>query len=250
MTLAPTVAAAVYDSIGIGYARSRRPDPRIAATIASALGTAQPILNVGAGTGSYESAGRRVIALEPSAAMIAQRPAGAAPVVQGIAEALPFADASFAAAMAILTVHHWRDAARGLAELRRVTSGPIVILTYDPAFRGFWLADYIPELVQLDEKRMPPLSLYGEVLGPVQISAVPIPHDCADGFLCAWWRRPAAYLDPHIRAGMSSFALIGDVSPALDRLAADLASGAWAARHAGLLTSDSLDLGYRLVVAG
>jgi SAM-dependent methyltransferase len=238
-----------YDSIGVDYARQRQPDPRIAARIAAALGSARTILNVGAGAGSYEPADRAVTALEPAMTMIRQRPAMAAPVVQGVAEALPFADGSFDAAMAVLTVHHWTDPAQGLAEMRRVARGPIVILTYDPAFRGFWLADYIPELVTLDDARMPPMTLYAQALGPVTNTPVPIPHDCVDGFLCAWWRRPAAYLDPRVRAGMSSFARIGDVTPALRQLQADLESGDWARRHADLLTRDAIDLGYRLVVS-
>lgn len=245
----PTAMSGDYDTIGIDYARLRKPDPRIAAAITSALGPALTILNVGAGAGSYEPAGRDVTALEPSITMIRQRPPSATRVVQGVAEALPFVDASFDAAMAVLTIHHWTDPAKGLAEMRRVARGPIVILTYDPAFRGFWLADYIPELVSLDEAQMPPLSLYADILGPVAITPVPIPHDCVDGFLCAWWRRPAAYLDPRVRAAMSSFARIGDVTPALAQLAADLESGAWAARHADLLQRDSIDLGYRLIVA-
>jgi SAM-dependent methyltransferase len=242
---------AAYDSIGIDYARLRQPDPRIAARIEAALGDARTVLNVGAGTGSYEPADRAVTALEPSAEMIRQRPAGAAPAVQGVAEALRFPDQSFDAAMAMLTVHHWTDQRRGLAELRRVARGPIVILTYDPAFRGFWLADdYLPALTALDEAKMPPLTLYREVLGDVRIEPVPIPHDCRDGFLCAYWRRPAAYLDPRLRAAMSSFHLIGDVSGPIAQLEADLASRVWQARHGQLLTREELDLGYRLVVAG
>jgi SAM-dependent methyltransferase len=241
---------AAYDTIGIDYARLRRPDPRIAAQIEAALGDARTVLNVGAGTGSYEPADRAVTALEPSLEMIRQRPVDAAPAVQGTAEALPFPDQSFDAAMAILTVHHWTDQRRGLAELRRVARGPVVILTYDPAFRGFWLADdYLPALTALDEAKMPPLDLYGEVLGALRIEQVPIPHDCSDGFLCAYWRRPAAYLDPKVRSAMSSFHLIGDVSAAMKRLEADLASGHWHARHGPLLAREELDLGYRLVVA-
>jgi SAM-dependent methyltransferase len=242
--------AAAYDTIGIDYARLRQPDPRIAARIEAALGDARSVLNVGAGTGSYEPASREVTALEPSAEMIRQRPPGSAPVIQGSAEALLFADQSFDAVMAVLTIHHWDDQRTGLAELRRVSRGPVVILTYDPAFRGFWLADdYLPGLIALDEKRMPPLELYGEVLGPVRIDPVPIPHDCIDGFLCAYWRRPQAYLDPRLRAAISSFHLLGDVTTELARLEADLASGAWAARHGDLLDREELDLGYRLVVA-
>jgi SAM-dependent methyltransferase len=237
-----------YDRIGVNYAALRKPDPRIAARIEQALGAARSVLNVGAGAGSYEPANRDVTALEPSPEMIRQRPAGAAPVVQGRAEALPFADSSFDAAMAVLTVHHWADKARGLAEMRRVTRGPIVILTYDPAFRGFWLADYLPQLVALDEAQMPALADYAASLGPVDISPVPIPHDCADGFLAAYWRRPRLYLDERVRAAISSFWALGDVSDALARLASDLDSGAWARRYPGLAELDQCDCGYRLVV--
>lgn len=238
-----------YDIIGLDYAALRRPDPRIAAMIEAALGDATNILNVGAGAGSYEPAGRRVTALEPSLAMIRQRTAPAAASVQGRAENLPFADNSFDAAMAILTIHHWADRAQGLRELRRVTHGPIVLLTYDASVRGFWLADYIPALASLDDAQMPAMDFYARWLGPVEIAPVPIPHDCIDGFLCAYWRRPAAYLDSRVRAAISSFWAIGDVAPALAQLDADLASGTWARRHAALLGRDACDFGYRLVVA-
>lgn len=240
--------AASYDTIGVDYAALRKPDPRIAALIAGALGPAQTILNVGAGAGSYEPADRQVTAVEPSIAMIRQRPASAAMLVQGRAEDLPFDDQCFDAAMAVLTVHHWSGQAKGLAELRRVARGPVVILTYDPAFRSFWLADYIPGLIALDEAQMPPMDAYARALGPVDIVPVPIPHDCLDGFLCAWWRRPAAYLDPKVRAAISSFHRLGDVSRALARLEEDLATGAWAERYGDLLALDSCDCGYRLVV--
>ena len=240
---------AKYDSIGSDYAKLRRPDPRIAAAINAALGEAGTVLNVGAGAGNYEPVGRQVTALEPSMAMIRQRPPSAATVVQGYAEELPFADASFDATMAVLTVHHWTGQARGLAELQRVSRGPVVILTYDPAFRGFWLADYLPELVALDEAQMPPMADYAAALGPVDIVPVPIPNDCTDGFLCAYWRRPAAYLDAQVRAAMSSFHALGDVSAALTRLELDLDSGAWEARYEALLELDALDCGYRLVAA-
>lgn len=238
-----------YDTIGVDYAALRRPDPRLAARIEAALGPAQTVLNVGAGSGSYEPAGRTITAVEPSAEMIRQRPVSAATVVQGSAEDLPFADCSFDAAMAVLTVHHWQDPAQGLREMRRVTRGPLVILTYDPTFRGFWLADYVPALVALDDERMPPISLYGRALGPVAISAVPIPHDCVDGFLCAYWRRPAAYLDPRIRAAMSSFWAVGEVSEQMARLEQDLESGEWERRYGAAMADDAYDLGYRLVVA-
>lgn len=238
-----------YDLIGIDYARLRLPDPRIAAQIDAALGDATTVLNVGAGAGGYEPVLRDVTALEPSATMIAQRPPGSAPVVQGFAEALPFADHSFDAVMAVLTVHHWQDQAKGLSEMRRVSRGPVVILTFDPAFRGFWLTDYCPGLIALDEAQMPRLSDYAGALGETIVTSVQIPHDCIDGFLAAYWRRPTAYLDPRIRAAMSSFWALGDVSEPMAQLEADLASGAWHARYGTLMQRDWLDCGYRLVVA-
>jgi len=215
--------------------------------IDAALGTAKTVLNVGAGTGSYEPADRSVTALEPSAEMIRQRDASAAPVIQGHAENLPFDDNSFDASMAVLTVHHWADKEKGLNEMRRVTRGPVVILTYDALHRGFWLVNYIPELAKLDDGQMPGMADYARWLGPVIIAPVPIPHDCSDGFLGAYWRRPAAYLDPKIRAAMSSFWAVGDVSAALNRLEVDLKSGVWAQRNSDLLDLEEYDLGYRLV---
>ncbi len=237
-----------YDTIGVNYSDLRKPDPRIEGMIGRALGSAKTVLNVGAGAGSYEPADRQVTAIEPSMEMIQQRRASAALVIQGQAEDLPLDDNSFDASMAILTVHHWADKEKGLKEMRRVTRGQIVVLTYDPSFRGFWLADYIPELVDLDEAQMPRMTDYGAWLGPVGISPVPIPHDCTDGFLSAYWRRPAAYLDPRIRAAMSSFWAVGDVSEALRRLESDLDSGAWAQRYSELLDLDECDCGYRLVM--
>ena len=238
-----------YNTIGVNYSALRKPDPRIASMIARALGPARTVLNVGAGAGSYEPVDRDVTAVEPSVEMIRQRPPSMATIVQGRAEDLPFEDQSFDAAMAILTIHHWSDQAKGLQEMRRVTRGPIVILTYDPAFRDFWLADYIPELVPLDEVQMPKMTDYGRWLGPVGIATVPIPHDCTDGFLSAYWRRPAAYLDERIRAAISSFWAIGDITGALNRLERDIESGLWADRHAELLDLDERDCGYRLVIA-
>jgi SAM-dependent methyltransferase len=240
---------ALYDTIGIDYADLRRPDPRIAAQIEDALGDARSVLNVGAGAGSYEPAGRTVTALEPSAEMIAQRPAGSAPVVQGTAEALPFADRSFDAAMAVLSIHHWPDQAQGLAEMRRVARDRVVLLTFDPAVRAAWQMDYWPQLVTLDDGQMPPLDFYAEHLGPVEITPVLVPHDCSDGFLYAYWRRPEAYLDPRVRKGSSSFWRIDGVEEGLTRLEADLASGAWQEAQRELLLQDSADMGYRLVVA-
>jgi SAM-dependent methyltransferase len=240
--------AARYDSIGINYAELRQPDPRIAAVIQEALGPARTVLNVGACTGSYEPTDRQVTAVEPSAEMIAKRGASSAPAIQAFAADLPFADKAFDAAMALLTIHHWPDKQAGLAEMRRVTRGRIVLLTFDPAQRP-WLTDYFPELISLDQAQMPSISDYERWLGPVRVTPVPVPRDCRDGFLYAYWRRPEAYLDAHIRTGSSSFWSIGNVETGLERLKQDLDSGEWARRHAELLTLDAYDAGYRLVVA-
>ncbi len=237
----------LYDKIGLNYACLRKPDHRIAAQLHAALGNAETVLNVGAGAGSYEPVGPRITAIEPSAEMIAQRPPSDATVVQGHAEALPFDDNSFDAAMAVLTIHHWTDQAQGVREMRRVTRGKIIFLTYDPAFRGFWLMDYFPGLVTLDDGQMPQMTQYRDWLGQVRVTPVPIPHDCTDGFLAGYWRRPAAYLDERVRAAMSPFWALGDISQELAALEADLKSGAWEQRYGHLLTQDTLDCGYRLV---
>lgn len=241
---------AAYDTIGISYSDLCKPDPRIEAMISAALGQAKSVLNVGAGTGSYEPADRQVTAVEPSLEMIRQRDPAAAPAIQGSAENLPFEDDSFDAAIAILTVHHWADKAKGLSEMRRVTRGPIVLLTFDPAHGGAWLNDYFPELTALDEAQMPRMADYETWLGPVEISPVPVPHDCTDGFLYAYWRRPMAYLDARIRSGSSSFWKIENVDRGLRKLADDLESGEWQRRYSELLTLDAYDAGYRLVTTG
>ena len=241
--------AAKYDSIGINYAELRKPEPRIAAVIAAALGSARTVLNVGAGTGSYEPADREVTAVEPSLEMIRKRAPSAAKVLQASAGSLPFEDGAFDAAMAVLTIHHWPDKQAGLKEMRRVTRGPIVLLTFDPAHLP-WLTDYLPELVILDQTHMPAMSDYARWLGPVQVTPVLVPHDCRDGFLYAYWRRPQAYLDARIRTGSSSFWAIRSAEAGLQRLKQDLETGEWARRYAGLLDLDAYDAGYRLVVAG
>jgi SAM-dependent methyltransferase len=238
---------ATYDTIGEGYALRRRPDRRIAAAIASALGDARTVINVGAGTGSYEPTDRVVLAVEPSDRMIAQRPPDASPCVRGSAEALPAGDDSFDAAMAVLTIHHWSDWRLGLRELRRVARRRVVLLTFDTEASDFWLTrDYLPELVTLDRRIMPPLEALAGELGPFEAMPVPIPYDCSDGFLGAYWRRPETYLDPIARRSMSSFAII-DAAAGLARLAQDLASGAWHRRNADILARDALDVGYRLL---
>ena len=242
--------ATVYDAIGHGYAKQRRPDPRIAELLSVALGDAKFVLNVGAGAGSYEPTNRAVVAVEPSVTMLAQRPPTAAPAVQAHAEALPFADGAFDAALAILTIHHWTDRARGLAECARVVRDRVVLLTFDPAVEGFWLVrDYLPELMALDRDQFPSIVDYQAVFGSsaqVFVAPLPIPRDCADGFLGAYWARPAAYLDASVRSGMSSFARVGG-DGGLERLRNDLASGAWQRRYGHLLSNEALDVGYRIV---
>ena len=241
---------ALYDAIGVGYDAYRRPDPRIAAAVERALGEAESVVNVGAGAGSYEPADRRVVAVEPALAMIRQRPPASAPVVQASATDLPFGDGAFAAALAVLTVHHWADRARGLAELARVARGRVVSLTWDPATLGFWLTeDYFPSILTIDRPIFPTVDELREVLGEIEVVPLPVPHDCTDGFLGAYWRRPHAYLDAGVRLAISTFSKIGDVGPGLARLRRDLENGAWARRHGDILARSELDLGYRLVVA-
>lgn len=237
----------LYDTIGLNYANLRQPDTRIAQTIEAALGNAQTVLNVGAGAGSYEPLNRQVTAVEPSAKMSAQRSASNATIIQASAEAIPFDANSFDASMAILTIHHWSDKQKGVAEMARVTRDKIVFLTFDPSFKWFWLADYFPALATLDDAQMPQMSDYEKWIGPVKTSPVPIPHDCSDGFLAAYWRRPSAYLDERVRAAMSSFWALDDVSQGLEKLDADLSSGAWEKRYAKFANLEELDCGYRLV---
>jgi SAM-dependent methyltransferase len=244
----------LYDAIGTTYSATRREDPRLAATVWSGLGAAETVVNVGAGTGSYEPRDRRIVlAVEPSATMIAQRPADAAPVLQAAAERLPLPDAAFDAAMAVLTDHHWSDRAGGLRELRRV-AGRAVVLTYDSAMADrYWaVRDYFPGFLGLRELTL--ADLVDALGGPhaVRVQPVPIPADCIDGFWLAWWRRPEALLDPRVRAGISVFSRLDpdEVRDGVARLAADLQSGDWARRNAELLGRDELDLGLRLLVAG
>lgn len=240
----------LYDAIGSRYATYRRPDPRIATAIRRALEAAKTVVNVGAGAGSYEPTDRFVMAVEPSRSMICQRRVGSAPVVQASATDLPFRDAAFDAALAVLTVHHWPDLIRGLAELARVARRRVVIVTWDPAFSGFWLVeDYFPAIGAIDRQIFPSIEEFRRELGEVEVRPLLIPHDCPDGFLGAYWRRPHAYLDAGVRSAISTFSKIGDVDRGLPRLRSDLEDGTWARRYGHLLSQSELDLGYRLVIA-
>jgi len=242
---------AVYDRIGIGYTEVRRSEPRIEQRIRAALAGLVEILNVGAGTGSYEPPGRVLAAVEPSLQMLDQRDPAAAPPVRAVAERLPFRDDTFDGSMAILTVHHWSDPLAGLAEVRRVTRGPVVVFTFDRAVHNsMWLAEYLPAAESLDPDHLESVQI-ADALGGGIVETVLVPHDCVDGFAHAYWRRPRAYLDPAVRAGISSFARLSEpvVEEAVSKLGADLSSGRWAADHADLLELDELDAGFRLVIA-
>ena len=243
-------SAPAYDRIGRGYSLTRRPDGRIASRIRDALGDARSVVNVGAGTGSYEPPGLHVVAVEPSTEMISQR-VDAAPAVRAVAESLPFRARAFDAAMAVLTIHHWDDWRAGVSEMRRVATSRLVLLTWDPgAGAGFWLLEYFPGILELDRGRFPEFEALLAATGGESLD-VPVPHDCSDGFLGAWWRRPAAYLDDAVRSAMSGFALLpdDDVTRGLARLDADMRSGGWERRFGALRDLEELDLGYRLVVA-
>jgi SAM-dependent methyltransferase len=243
----------LYDTIGATYTTTRRTEPRIAARIWAALGDARTVLNVGAGTGSYEPPGRDVTAAEPSALMRAQRPAGAGPCVAAAAESLPFEDQSFDAAMAVSTVHHWQDPIAGLREMRRVARR-VVVFTFDASDTGwghrFWLTrDYLPEFADL-LVGWPSLTEQTRAIG-ARTEPVPIPWDCADGFFEAYWRRPEAYLDDHVRRGVSVWARVGPKAErrAVRSLRDDLVSGRWAERNRDLLDLEAAELGLRLLIA-
>jgi SAM-dependent methyltransferase len=242
--------AQLYDTIGAAYTVTRRTEPRIAAQVWAALGDAQTVLNVGAGTGSYEPPGRDVTAVEPSAVMRAQRPAGAAPCVAAVAESLPFEDQSFDAAMAFATIDHWQDPIAGLREMRRVARR-VVAFTYDASNRDrFWLnRDYLPEFAGLWAGR-PSLAELAGAIG-ARTEPVLVPWDCADGFYHAYWRRPGAYLDEDVRRGMSIWARVGPAAErrAVRSLGDDLASGRWAERNRALTGLDAAELGDRLFIA-
>ncbi|QRX95232.1 class I SAM-dependent methyltransferase [Streptomyces noursei] len=244
-------ATATYDRIGIGYRRGRQPDPRLAALIRDALAGARTVVNVGAGAGSYEPMDAEVTAVDPSQVMLDQHP-GSRKVLAG-SEELPFEDGAFDAAMAVMTVHHWPDLHRGLSELRRVARRQVVF-TWDPThLRELWLLEeYLPEIRRLEHARFTPLSEVVEALDAHTVLTFAIPHDFTDGFQIAYWRRPERYLAPAVRRASSTFAQLPPsvVEPAIERLRADLESGAWQRRHADLFGQDAVDYGYRLLVAG
>jgi len=238
----------LYDRIGGAYAETRRPDPRIAGLIRAALGDAASVVNIGAGSGSYEPTDLAVVPVEPSELMIGQRPPSLPPAVRGVAEALPLPDKSVDAALAVLSAHHWADRPTAFAEIRRVARRRAVFFTHDPDAAFGWLDDYFPGLADDRAARYPSLVEF-ETLGRSTVEPVPVPADCTDGFTAAYWGRPDAYLDDAVRANMSTFALLDrqHVAEGVARLARDLADRSWQRRYASLLALTELDVGYRLV---
>lgn len=253
MTAGPTppTSTRAYDVIGVGYDSKRRPDPRLYTAINAAVGPAATVLNVGAGAGSYEPSDRAVVSLEPSRIMLVQHPGIRR--VQGAAEQLPFDDGTFDVAMAILTVHHWEDLDTGLAELRRVARRQVVF-TWDPNHeQKLWVTtDYVPAIDELETSRFASLESVVDALGAHSVQRFEIPHDFTDGFQAAFWRRPAMYLDPEVRAASSTFASLPPelVEPGIERLRSDLRTGEWQKIYGELLTLDSADFGHRIVIAG
>jgi len=243
-----------YGRLGDGYARRRRPDPSIAALIHHALGSSRTVLNVGAGAGSYEPEDRAVVAVEPAESMIAQRTDRHSPAVRAVAGALPLADGAVDASMATVTVHQWPDPVAGVLEMRRVTTGRVVVLTFDPVeLDRLWIADCAPELIEVESRRYPAVATLAEALGPgTGVHAVPIHLDCPDGFTEAFYGRPEAFLDPQVRRAQSAWSFLdrADEERAVEALAADLASGRWDERHGHLRTQARFDGAVRLIVSG
>ncbi len=241
-----------YEEHGHTYAQHRRPDPRIAARIHAALGDARTVVNVGAGTGSYEPGDRWLLAVEPSATMRAQRSPHAAPAIDAHAEALPLDDDAVDAAMACVTVHHWEPPQAGLAELRRVARGPVVVFTFDLAALPTWQRDFLGEGLTIEAPRFPSIDTVAAALGGrTRIEHIPTPADCTDGFFEAFWNRPERLLDPELRSAQSMWALLppGVEQRIVERLRAALESGAWDAEHGHLRQLDEYDGALRLVIS-
>jgi len=241
-----------YGRIGTGYAKIRQPDARIAEQFHEPFGTARTVLNVGAGAGSYEPTDREVTAVEPSASMRAQRPAHLAPAVDATSDHLPFPDDSFDASMASVTIHQWRDLEGGLGEMRRVTTGPVVILTFDPVPpEHWWIMDYVPELLEVEGRRMPAIDRVAAAVGDVsEVRTILVPNDCTDGFGQAFYGRPERMLDPEVRRAMSAWTFLDDavVEAFVEKLSADLESGEWDARYGHFRELEVFDVGLRLVI--
>jgi len=241
-----------YGAIGTSYTDYRQPEPAIAALIEAALGDASTVLNVGAGAGSYEPTSRQVTPVEPSETMRNNRPAHLARPIDATAEKLPFADGQFDAAMATFTVHQWSNLKAGLAEMRRVTRGPVVILSCDPGLvQTFWLNDYAPLVLSTEARRYPAMATIGEALGGrYEVLPVPIPLLCRDGFNEAYYGRPERLLEAGARRANSAWSFVDAVTA--DRyvfaLGDDIETGLWDRKHGHLRTQPTYDGSLRLLV--
>lgn len=240
----------IYDDIGINYSVMRCTDPKIMAQLSVELEGATRIVNIGAGTGSYEPEDLPLVAVEPSSEMIAQRKVGSHPVKQASAELLPFEDNSFSHAMTILSMHHWADRPRGFSEINRVATEKFVAISWNPHAEPFWLTrDYFPEIHEMDKAIFPDLDELTQFFDDVQIRPLPIPEDCEDGFFAAFWKRPFAYLRPEVRQATSPFSKVKNPESGLQKLKDDLESGAWAEKNQAILQLPALDVGYVLITA-
>lgn len=236
-----------FNQLAEQYRKHRKPDARIAARIQFHIEGAKRVLNVGSGIGSYEPENCDIVALEPSHEMNARRKNANAVMIQGVAENLPFRDNVFDISMAILTIHHWSDIESGLKEMARVSRNRLILFTWIGYGNDFWLEKYIPEIRGVDYKLFPSLEKLERILGNITVETIEIPHDCCDGFMCAYWRRPEAYLDPNVRKAISTFSRIPNIQGRLDRLQYEIENGEWRRKNTHLLEKESLDLGYRLV---
>ena len=242
------MGSANYEIIGQHYSSLRKPDTDIANLIHATIGQGNSVVNIGAGTGSYEPQNNYVVAVGPSKQMLLKRK-NRNPVIQALAEQLPFKSNSFDTALAILTLHHWNSLEIGLIEAKRVARSKIVILTWVDFPITFWLYDYFPELRELDKNLFPSIERLGDILGEIEVTPVLIPNNCTDGFLCAYWSRPESYLDAYIRSAISSFSRLDNIDLGLKNLEHDLQTGLWNKRYGFLKELKNYDLGYRLIVA-
>jgi SAM-dependent methyltransferase len=241
---------AIYDDIGINYSVTRCTDPKIAKQLYSELQGAARIVNIGAGTGSYEPENVELIAVEPSSEMISQRKTGSYRVEKAFAEKLPFENGSFTHAMTVLSMHHWENRPLAFSEINRVATEKFVAITWDPESESFWLTrDYFPEIYEMDKCIFPELEELKDHFDEVQITPLNIPADCKDGLLAAFWKRPEAYLSSKVRQSTSPFSKIRNLSEGLHKLEDDLASGVWAKNNHAILSSSSIDVGYRVISA-
>jgi SAM-dependent methyltransferase len=240
----------LYDEIGINYSVKRCTDPKIAKQLYSELQGAARIVNIGAGTGSYEPENVELVAVEPSSEMISQRKTGSYRVEQAFAQELPFENSSFSHAMTVLSMHHWENRPLAFSEINRVATEKFVAVSWDPESEPFWLTrDYFPEIYEMDKGIFPDLEELNDHFDEVKMSPLLIPSDCMDGFLAAFWKRPEAYLDNKVRQSSSAFSKIESLSEGLQKLEDDLASGVWAENNHAILSSSSIDVGYRIISA-